>query len=117
MAHRCFKSKKHRLLDKIKILILSLRGYTLKLKTIFKKQEKLAKKYNGGNEEYAYCSNYPLDDIYNRHKKEHFSQTVKLSFNGELFPCPKNYHEVLTTLFNDYMTLPKESERISKHIN
>lgn len=53
---------------------------------------------------------YPL-------KKEYFEGTVEVDFEGRKFKAPKNYHEVLTCTYGDYMTLPPEEERVTHHIN
>lgn len=44
-------------------------------------------------------------------KNEDLDDLVEGKFENQLFPIPKNYDEILTTLYGDYMTLPKESER------
>ena len=36
-------------------------------------------------------------------------------FNGKLFKAPKNYHEILTADYGDYMQLPPEEQRITHH--
>ena len=45
------------------------------------------------------------------YEKEWFDGAVDLTFEDQKFPTPKNSHEVLKTLYNDYMTIPKEHER------
>lgn len=42
---------------------------------------------------------------------EWFSQSCELSFEGERFPAPKGYCELLSNMYGDYMTMPDESER------
>ncbi len=37
------------------------------------------------------------------------------TFEGETFKGPKNYHEYLTNLYGDYMTLPPEDQRENRH--
>lgn len=44
-------------------------------------------------------------------KNEELDHLIAGKFENELFPIPKNYDEMLTTLYGDYMKLPKESER------
>lgn len=48
-------------------------------------------------------------------KREWFEEKAELEFEGKLFYVPGNYHEVLTTLYKDYMQLPPESERTQTH--
>ena len=46
------------------------------------------------------------------------SEAYKLidgEFEGEQFPIPVNYHDVLKNLFGDYMQLPPEVQREPHH--
>ncbi|MFT4186382.1 MAG: LicD family protein [Micrococcaceae bacterium] len=45
--------------------------------------------------------------------KEYFENLTELQFEDKKFMAPKQYDEILTTLYGDYMTLPPESERKS----
>lgn len=45
-----------------------------------------------------------------------FSASVKLKFEDEEFDAPVGYQQCLDQLYGDYMTLPPENERKSKHI-
>ena len=38
---------------------------------------------------------------------------TQLEFEGHLFPAPENYDEVLTYLYNDYMTIPKKEDQVT----
>lgn len=44
--------------------------------------------------------------------KNWYDDTVLLPFEDDAFPAPKMWHEVLTNIFSDYMSLPPESERV-----
>ncbi len=46
-----------------------------------------------------------------RYSAEWYKKTVKLAFEDREYNAPAAYHEVLTTLYGDYMTPPPESER------
>ncbi len=48
-------------------------------------------------------------------KSEWFSDSVEVKFEQDMFPAPKCYHEVLTTLYGDYMTPPPVENRLSLH--
>lgn len=48
-------------------------------------------------------------------KREWFDEKVKLEFNGKYYSVPKNYHEILSAYYGDYMMLPPHSERIQQH--
>jgi lipopolysaccharide cholinephosphotransferase len=39
----------------------------------------------------------------------------KITFEGFAFSCPSNVESYLTTWFDDYMTMPPKSHRVSKH--
>lgn len=56
---------------------------------------------------------YGLDTIWSEYvyKKTDYYDLVKLEFEGEHFYGPKNYDVILTKLYGDYMTLPKEEDR------
>lgn len=56
---------------------------------------------------------YGLDTIWSEYiyKKEDYFELQKLEFEGNYFYGPKNSHAILTQLYGDYMTLPKEEDR------
>lgn len=41
-----------------------------------------------------------------------FEELIEWKFEDDFFMIPKRYDEYLTKMFNDYMTLPPESERV-----
>lgn len=47
--------------------------------------------------------------------KENFKETIYLDFEGKKYLAPKGYDKVLTDLYGDYMTPPKEQERHPYH--
>lgn len=47
--------------------------------------------------------------------RDFFDETILLPFNGCEFCVPKKYHEVLTTIYGNYMILPPEEERHPYH--
>lgn len=47
--------------------------------------------------------------------KEKLEPAVEVKFEGHYFLTMANYHEYLTNLYGDYMQLPPESERMSRH--
>lgn len=57
---------------------------------------------------------YGLDTIWSEyvHKKDDYYDLIKLEFEGEKFYAPRNYDAVLSRLYGDYMTLPKEEDRV-----
>ena len=46
---------------------------------------------------------------------ECFSSSVPLHFENLVFPAPSGYHEYLSALYGNYMSLPPVEKRISKH--
>lgn len=48
-------------------------------------------------------------------KREWYNESIDVEFNGKLFKAPKNYHEILTADYGDYMQLPPEEQRITHH--
>ncbi len=47
--------------------------------------------------------------------REWFQETVPHSFEGEQFPVPVHYHDILTAQFGDYMTPPPKEKRENRH--
>ncbi|MEQ8153489.1 MAG: LicD family protein [Clostridiaceae bacterium] len=43
---------------------------------------------------------------------EHF---IEKPFEGHNFPVPENYHRYLSEVYGDYMKLPPEAQRVSRH--
>lgn len=67
-------------------------------------------KWNDINSPYmSYGVDTPWDQYI--YKKEDFFEINKIEFEGEYFYAPKNPDAILTELYGDYMTLPKEEER------
>lgn len=48
-------------------------------------------------------------------EKDMFYDTIDGEFEGYTFPIPKNYHDVLTRNFGDYMEFPPEDEQYPHH--
>jgi len=47
--------------------------------------------------------------------KAAYESPLMLEFEGSLFPCPSNYDEYLSNLYGDYMQLPPEDKRGTRH--
>ena len=48
-------------------------------------------------------------------KREWYNESINVDFNGKSFKAPKNYHEILTADYGDYMQLPPEEQRVTHH--
>lgn len=48
-------------------------------------------------------------------RKADLEPAIKVDFEGRKYWAMANYHEYLTNLYGDYMQLPPESERVSRH--
>ncbi len=74
-------------------------------------------KFNNKETEFiADLSNPGKDTLENFiRKSQSLSVSIEGKFEGHNFPIPKDYDEVLTNAYGDYMTLPIESERVSHH--
>ena len=52
----------------------------------------------------------------NRVLKTCFSGTVEVEFEGHLLNAPSGYHEILTSLYGDYMKLPPIENQVAEHL-
>ncbi|WP_396127944.1 phosphorylcholine transferase LicD [Clostridium sp.] len=57
---------------------------------------------------------YGVDTYWSEYvyKKSDYFELTKLEFEGQYFYAPKNYDAILTQLYGDYMTMPKEEDRV-----
>jgi len=57
---------------------------------------------------------YGVDTYWSEYvyKKSDYFDLAKLEFEGQYFYAPKNYDAILTELYGDYMTMPKEEDRV-----
>lgn len=78
-----------------------------------KRREKLFNFLISLNDPDSEYMGYGVDTVWDQYiyKKEDFFDLIKVEFEGEHFYAPKNYDSVLTQLYGDYMTLPKEEDR------
>ena len=45
-----------------------------------------------------------------------FEEYIKVDFDGNQYDAVKDYDQYLKILFNDYMTLPPESDRVDHNL-
>lgn len=116
MGHRFGLDFSHyRFFDKIAVGILAAAGRIVPMKVLFRLQEFVAKKDGSGNSRLLYYSNYQPDFLYVTLQKEWSTETVDLEFEGEKLMAPKGWHQVLTWIYGDYMTMPPEEKRVPAH--
>lgn len=82
------------------------RNYAIKINNILNKQKIPTKECCIG---FSLC--FPKD----KWPTEFFEQQELLEFEGELMPCPKQYREILTIRYGDFMKLPPENEQVNHH--
>ncbi|BCZ48931.1 phosphorylcholine transferase LicD [Clostridium gelidum] len=68
-------------------------------------------KWNDSKSKYM---GYGVDTYWSEYvyKKSDYFDLTKLEFEGEYFYAPKNYDAILTRLYGDYMTMPKQEDRV-----
>ena len=76
------------------------------------KLDKFAQKYDFDSHEFVSCTTWEAQECY---KKDFFSETIEVPFEGIKLPITKNYDELLRVSYGDYMKLPPENERIGHH--
>lgn len=80
----------------------------------YKRREKFFNYLIKWNDPKSKYMGYGVDTFWSEYvyKKEDYFDLVKLEFEGKYFYGPKNYDAILTQLYGDYMTMPKEEDRV-----
>ena len=117
MAHR-FNKNRHKLsfIEGLQVNTLRTIGRFRKLSAILKKQDKIGQKYAGKGHHYYFLGNGLLKEMHLRFRQDAYEQTVRLPIRDYEFSCPAGWDHVLTTYYGDYMTPPKEEDRIPLHL-
>lgn len=100
---------------KLAVAVLATAGRLIPMRLLFALQKKAAVKDKKGRSSLRYYSNYQPDYLYVTLQKEWCGETVDLDFCGKKLMAPKNWHEVLTLIYGDYMTLPPKEKRVPSH--
>lgn len=83
-------------------------------KKIKNKTNKYVMKYNDLHSDFEYIStSEPLDLKF--FMPPVIDETVEMDFEGHKFKVYKEYDQLLKVVYDDYMQLPKEEDRIPKH--
>lgn len=105
-----FNRKVKSIKDFVKIMLRKF----LNTKKLLNKYCRIAKQYDYNRSNlvgiHAVC-----DGLRCRHKKEIFSEKVKIEFEGHKFWAPKDYHQFLTDKYGDYMTPPPKEKQVTHH--
>lgn len=99
---------------KIAAKILKILYAPFSLKYLYKKANAIASKYmdDPQNDVMSFYSPYRLKDVFQRNNWETMIDGV---FEGQKILIPKNYDLILTQIYGDYMKLPPEDQRITRH--
>lgn len=94
---------------------MSAAGRLVPLKVLFKLQRRVALKDRRGRSNLRYYSNYQPDFLYVTLQKEWCEEIVDLEFCDTKLMASRHWHEVLTWIYGDYMTLPPKEKRVPAH--
>lgn len=116
MGHRYrLDYSKYSLFHKLAVGGLATVGKLVPMKAIFTMQRMVALKDKRGRSNLRYYSNYQPDFLYVTLQKEWCEETVDLEFCDTRLMAPKNWNEVLTWIYGDYMKLPPKEARVPSH--
>lgn len=93
---------------KISYRVLKILGLPFSTSFLKLRRNKLITRYNDRKTKFSFTGDYPKV----LYKNEWFAETNLYNFETEQFRGVKNYDELLRTMYNDYMQLPPEKDRI-----
>ncbi|MCD8084494.1 MAG: LicD family protein [Clostridiales bacterium] len=94
---------------------MSLIVRRIPMKTLFGLQRMTAVKDKKGKRPLRYYSNYQPDYLYVTLQKKWCDEIIDLKFCDTRLMASGYWHDVLTWIYGDYMTLPPEEKRIPSH--
>lgn len=106
---------KYSLFYKLAVGSLSRIGRFIPMKVIFRLQRMVALKDRKRKSQLRYYSNYQPDYLYVTLRKEWCEEVEYMDFCDTKLMVPTHWHEVLTWIYGDYMTLPPVEERVPAH--
>ncbi len=95
--------------------VVSTIGHIVPMKWLFRLQQMVAVKDWKDRSNLRYYSNYQPDYLYVTLQKEWCDDVVDLDFCDTKLMAPKHWHEVLTWIYGEYMTLPPKEKRVPAH--
>ena len=112
LRNKCYPlHKKSKLHQYLSVPIARMLPY----KYIVKKVNYWLKKFNNMECEYVVNSSGDYDVRKETFPKYYFDDLIETKFEDSKFYISKYYDEILTKIYKDYMTLPKEEDRFVKH--
>ena len=106
---------KYSLFHKLAVGGMSTAGRLVPMKVLFKMQRLVALKDRRGRSGLRYYSNYQPDFLYVTLQRQWCEEIVDLDFCDTKLMASKHWHEVLTWIYGDYMTLPPKEKRVPAH--
>lgn len=99
---------------KIAARVLRILYAPFSLASLYSMSYKLASLYKNKRSSliHNFCGPYKKKDIF---PASYFEKTERVDFEQSQFSVITNYHEVLTSIYGDYMTLPPKERRTTRH--
>lgn len=102
---------------KIVVMIFSKLGKKIPIRTIVNKYIKISTQYNSKlNTKQFFFSNYTVANLSRSFDTAWFRETIVGKINGEEYPIPKGYDNILKNIYGDYMKLPPIESRVPVHV-
>lgn len=120
MGHRYFNfdGKKYSLAEKIAVSVLSSIGKIIPLKKIIKIYEKNCNTVKTNNGNCYFKPSVPLPVQENNVFKKHLFDGYEMhKMRNTFVSVPKNYEEILISLYGDWKSLPPEKDRKPSHFS
>ena len=99
----------------VKKVLIFLSGGTPK--RLLKKAERLHAQYPYESSEFVRTIEGPYAEKGGKVEKTCYEDTVLVDFEGRKFKAPKGYHEILSSIYGDYMKLPPIEKQVTHHKN
>ncbi|NBH72046.1 lipopolysaccharide cholinephosphotransferase [Clostridiaceae bacterium] len=116
MGHRYrLDFKKYSAFHKLAVGGLSAVGRLVPMRVLFWLQRMVALKDRRCQSSLRYYSNYQPDYLYVTLQKDWCEQVEDMVFCDTKLMVPRNWHEVLTWIYGDYMKLPPKEQRVPGH--
>jgi len=101
--------------QKVGVWLLSHVGKLFSQHAVERAYWRTARSCEGKGSNLCFMSNYILNELDRVYHKEWFAETVDLDYDGHRFMAPVGYHEILTTLFGNYLQLPPPDSQLPMH--